>query len=80
MIDLEKALTSPSTVFKQPEDVMAAEGLNTEQKCQVLRQWGNDLRELMVATDENMEPEADSGRNADLVTRVAALLRELDPD
>ncbi|TVS09435.1 MAG: hypothetical protein EA417_20395 [Gammaproteobacteria bacterium] len=80
MIDVDKALAFPSAVFEQPEDVVATQELNTEQKCQALRQWDNDLRELMVATDENMEPEADSGRTADLVTRIDALLRELDPD
>lgn len=78
MTDLERALASPATVFATPEDVVAAADLDKDQKCRVLQRWAFDLRELMVATDENMEPAADSGKAADLVTRVDGLLRDLD--
>ncbi len=80
MTDLDKAITAPATVFAQPEDVLKAADLDQDQKCRVLRQWSYELRELMVATDENMEPQVDAGNTADLLARVERLLLELDPD
>lgn len=80
MTDLDKAISAPTSVFAQPEDVMQAADLDHEQKRRVLQQWSYELRELMVATDENMEPLADAGKPADLLGRVDRLLRELDPD
>lgn len=77
MTDLEKALASPATVFEKPEDVAAAVDLDDEQKRRVLDQWALDLRELMVATGENMGPASGAGNSADLLQRVERLLREM---
>lgn len=82
MIDIEQALRSPTTVFEAPEQVLTTAELSTEQRCSILREWSYDLRELLVASDENMPPAAggeDSGDNAGLLTRVDTLLRELEP-
>jgi hypothetical protein len=37
-----------------PADVLAREGLSREEKIELLRQWELDLREGMVAEEENM--------------------------
>lgn len=83
MIDIEQALRSPSTVFETPEQVLSTPELSTEQRCSILRQWSYDLRELLVASDENMPPapgEEGGSDLAGLLTRVDILLRELEPD
>jgi len=77
MIDLDKALVSPAAVFRAPEDIVDEAALTHAQKCQALQQWAYDLRELMVATDENMAPEEDAGANAEQLSKVEALLERL---
>ena len=37
-----------------PEQLLARDELTNEQKIGILRQWEQDLRELMVADEENM--------------------------
>ena len=81
MVDLEKALAAPAEVFDRPEAVLDAEGLTQEQKVQVLAQWSHDLRELLVATDENM-PRLDGGDRApeavsEVLSRVEDVLSRL---
>lgn len=81
MVDLEKALAAPAEVFDRPEAVLDAEGLTQEQKVQVLAQWSHDLRELLVATDENM-PRLDGGDRApeavsEVLSRVEGVLSRL---
>jgi hypothetical protein len=39
-----------------PKDVLAREDLSREEKVELLRQWELDLREGMVAEEENMPP------------------------
>ena len=39
-----------------PKDVLARDDLSREEKIELLRQWELDLREGMVAEEENMPP------------------------
>ena len=55
MIDVEKALIDPESVFKTPEDVVASGELSREQKIKILHRWEFDVRELQVAAEEGME-------------------------
>jgi len=54
MIDIEKALFNPTSVFKSPQEVISIKELSREQKIKILRQWEYDARELQVAEEENM--------------------------
>lgn len=54
MIDLQKALLDPTSVFKTPEEVVRNQELTREQKIDILRRWEYDARELQVAQEENM--------------------------
>ena len=76
-IDLEQALIDPGSVFDTPEDVAACEGINREQKVEVLRRWGYDSLELEVAEEENM-----TGGERDILDRVVRVLTLLgvEPD
>lgn len=51
---LEQALLDPTSVFKTPEDVAAANDLTPEQRADILRRWGYDALDLEVAEEENM--------------------------
>lgn len=73
MIDLERALLVPSSVFKTPEEVLQSEELSREQKIEILRRWEYDARELQVAEEENMV-----GSNSDILDQIMRALLRLD--
>ena len=52
MIDVKRAMLDPTSVFKDPEDVVASDELNRDQKIEILRRWEYDARELEVAEEE----------------------------
>ena len=79
-MDKKLALVEPAKQFESPEQLAAHAELSHEERCVALHQWAYDLRELQVATDENMGPEVDSGDNGELLRRIEDLLAELDPD
>jgi len=55
MIDLAKALLDPSSVFASPQEVLINQELSREQKIQILKRWESDMREILVAEEENMQ-------------------------
>lgn len=79
-MDMKVALVAPGKHFESPQQLATHADLTREQKCTALHQWAYDLRELQVATDENMAPEADSGDNGELLRQVEDLLADLDPN
>jgi len=52
MIDVKKAMLDPTSVFKDPEDVVTSDELNRDQKIEILRRWEYDARQLEVAEEE----------------------------
>ena len=54
MIDISKALSDPSSVFRFPKEVLDNTDLDNATKLQILNQWELDARELAVAEEENM--------------------------
>ena len=52
--DKKKALTNPSSVFKNPADIIACKDLEKAEKSAILKQWELDARQLQVATEEGM--------------------------
>lgn len=54
MIDLQKALLDPPSVFNHPHDVVTHPELTRDQKIDILRRWAYDEKELETAADENM--------------------------
>lgn len=73
MIDLERALLVPSSVFKTPDDVVQSEKLSCEQKIEILRRWEYDARELQVAEEEGMV-----GSNSSILDQILRALLILD--
>jgi hypothetical protein len=52
--DKRKALTTPSSVFKRPGDVVDCQDLDRTEKTRILKQWELDARHLQVAAEEGM--------------------------
>lgn len=53
-IDLEKALTCPTCVFRHPDDVVEHPALTRAQKIDILSRWVDDATELAAAENEGM--------------------------
>lgn len=49
-----KALTTPTSVFKTPGEVVSCVDLSKAEKAAVLKQWEIDARLLQVASEEGM--------------------------
>jgi hypothetical protein len=56
-LDVDKALLDPAAVFRDPREVLDAEGLSADQKKAILLRWQEDAEDLMRATEEGMPPE-----------------------
>jgi len=52
--DKKKALTTPSSVFRTPNDVVICAELSAAEKTAILKQWELDARLLQVASEEGM--------------------------
>jgi hypothetical protein len=68
------ALTDVSKVYTTPSEIVAAEDLSQKQKVKLLRQWEFDLRENLVASEENMTAPAPEGHSAELLRGVRKAL------
>ena len=79
----KQAQTDVSKIFATPNDIVAAADLSETQKIGLLHQWELDLRQLLVAADENMTG-AGQGAAGERLRRVHAALAQLgveaDPD
>ncbi len=73
MIDIEKALFNPTSVFKSPEEVIYKKELSREQKIKILCQWEYDIREQQVAEEEGMMGHPQT----DILDRVLGALNKL---
>ena len=54
MTDIKRALVDPAAVFRTPQGVLDARDLSRQQKIEILRRWEYDVREVLVAEEENM--------------------------
>ncbi len=75
MIDIEKAILVPASVFKTPEEVLNSQELSRDQKIKILRSWEYDARQLEVAEEENM-----IGTQEDILDQIIFALRSLDAE
>ncbi len=73
MIDVNQAMLDPTSVFKDPTDVVADENLSRDQKIEILHRWEYDARELEVAEEEA----GMAVRRPDMFDRVVQALHTL---
>lgn len=66
--ELSTALTSPTAIFDEPDEVVRRRDLSRDQKIEILKRWELDARALQRATDESMAggelPELDAVNKA----------------
>lgn len=70
----EHIMSDPSAAYTAPEDVVADTRLSREQQIKILKQWAFDEREIEVAEEENMRPEA----KPTILGRVLIVLHQLE--
>lgn len=75
-VDLDKAKLDPASVFRAPEDVLAAP-LSDEDKKAILVRWEADAEALIRATEEGMPP-SENRSPAELLRAVHLALESLD--
>jgi hypothetical protein len=74
----EDALTDVAKVFADPKEIAGSEELSHQQKVKLLRQWEFDLRENLVASEENMTAETlPEGHSAELLRGVRKVLIDM---
>ncbi len=74
MIDVKQAMLDPTSVFKDPMDVVADENLSRDQKIEILHRWEYDARQLEVTEEEARK----AVRRPDMFDRVVQALHTLD--
>ena len=52
MIDVKQAMLDPTSVFKDPTEVVLDENLSRDQKIEILRRWEYDAHQLAVAEEK----------------------------
>ena len=72
IIDMEKALMDPGSVFATPEALLLHDGLSVQQKIEALRRWAFDIGEISVAVEEGMR-----NGDGDLLQRILLSLDQL---
>ncbi len=74
----EDALGDVGKAFKDPTDIVGSDDLSHQQKVKLLKQWEFDLRENLVASEENMTSETTpEGHSAELLRGVRKALMSI---
>jgi hypothetical protein len=74
----EDAMADVAKVYPDPKDILGAGDLSQQQKVKLLRQWEFDLRENLVAAEENMIAETvPEGHAAELLRGVRKALMDM---
>lgn len=74
----EEMMADVGKIYADADDIVADDDLTRPQKVKLLRQWELDLRENLVATEENMAAAGSpEGRSAELLRSVRKALMAL---
>ncbi len=76
-IDLDQAKLDPQSVFRTPNEVLAAQGVSPEDKKAILVRWEADVEALLRATEEGMPP-SDNRSPAELLRAVHEAIDSLE--
>jgi hypothetical protein len=74
-MNIELAMTNPTSVFANPDEVIQKKNLTRDQKIRILKRWEYDALELEVAEEENM-----GGGSPSILDQVLNALHRLDAE
>jgi len=74
-MNIEQAMTNPTSVFANPDEVIQKKTLTRDQKIRILKRWEYDALELEVAEEENM-----GGGSPSILDQVLNALHRLDAE
>lgn len=74
---LERAQEKARLAYPSPGDIVAAKDLSREQKIKTLKDWEYDLRQMMVASEENMTGPERQGDTSERLKKIQDALDEL---
>jgi hypothetical protein len=81
VMDLDRAMKNPASVFDTPEAVSTSTELTAEQKLAILLQWKDQLLQFQAADDEGMRrSEGAAGVTTDVLGRVSSTLARIGAD
>ncbi len=67
--------------FETPDAILGDAQLAPPQKAKLLQQWEYDLRQMLVASEENMtDPTARQGHSAELLRKVRKAMAALEQE
>jgi len=75
----KKTLADPSTMFKDPQEVVQRNDLSRDQKIEILQRWEYDIRELQVADEEGMPQSPAQPVSLDAISKALHALG-VEPD
>jgi hypothetical protein len=77
-MNMQQAMKNPNVEFVSPEVLEASAEFSAAQKRAILRQWKDQLEQLLVADEESMlRANANAGANAECLRRVTDSLTRL---
>jgi len=74
----EQAKIDPSSIYKNPSEVLRDNNLTKNEKIDILQRWAYDERELSVAEEENML--SHNSRDKNILDQINRCLLELGID
>jgi hypothetical protein len=78
----QQAMKNPNALFASPEALEVSMEFTASQKTAILRQWKDQLTQLLVADEEGMtrsdsKARANPGGNADCLTRISDVMERI---
>ena len=61
IISKDKLMTDPGDVFNSPQDILENTELNQDQKIVELKQWQDEIKQQLIAEEENMPGDPSNG-------------------
>ncbi len=74
---LDRVQEKARLAYPTPRDVVAAKDLSRDQKIKTLKDWEYDLRQMMVASEENMPGPERQGDTSERLQNIQDALEEL---
>lgn len=78
MPDFDKIKLDPSSYYTSPRAVIDDSSFSREEKIEILHSWEYDLKQIMVAEEENMPTKSGNNETLDEVLEVLNELTEQD--